>query len=100
MAFSATPAQTPAKTLKAVPVSTITTTPASRVLTTLYKKTLSNKGVADLSTVKYYNYNKFSYYATSYIQLCTKRTCIELARVKQGLESNSKSSASSLDLEN
>jgi hypothetical protein len=56
--------------------------PASRVLTTLYKKTLSNKGVADLSTVKYYNYNKFSYYTTSYIQLCTKRTRIELARVE------------------
>jgi hypothetical protein len=56
--------------------------PAFRVLTTLYKKTLSNKGVTDLSIVKYYNYNKFSYYATSYIQLCTKRTRIELARVK------------------
>jgi hypothetical protein len=74
--------------------------PASRVLTTLYKKTLSNKGVADLSIVKYYNYNKFSYYATSCTQPCTKRTCIELARVEQGLESNNKSSASSLDLEN
>ncbi len=52
-----------------MPVSTITTTtttPTSRVLTMLYKKTLSNKGVADLSTVKYYNYNKFGYYATSY----------------------------------
>ncbi len=46
---------------------TTTTTPASRALTTLYKKTLSNKGVADLSTVKYYNYNKLSYYATSCI---------------------------------
>ncbi len=45
--------------------TTATTTPASRALTTLYKKTLSNKGVADLSTVKYYNYNKFGYYATS-----------------------------------
>jgi hypothetical protein len=45
----------------------ITTATASRVLTTLYKKTLSNKGVADLSIVKYYNYNKFSHYATSYI---------------------------------
>jgi hypothetical protein len=41
--------------------------PTSRVLTTLYKKTLSNKGVTDLSIVKYYNYNKFSYYATSYM---------------------------------
>jgi hypothetical protein len=53
-----------------MPVSTITTattTPASKVLTTVYKKTLSNKGITDLSTVKYYNYNKFSYYATSYI---------------------------------
>jgi hypothetical protein len=52
-----------------MPVSTTTTiitTPASRVLTTLYKKTLSNKGVVDLSTVKYYNYNKFSYYTTNY----------------------------------
>ncbi len=47
--------------------TTITTTPTSRVLTTLYKKTPSNKGVADLSTIKYYNYNKFSYYATSCI---------------------------------
>ncbi len=47
--------------------TTATTTPTSRVLTTLHKKTLSNKGVADLSTVKYYNYNKFSHYATSYI---------------------------------
>jgi hypothetical protein len=47
--------------------TTATTTPVSRVLTTLYKKTLSNKGVANLSTVKYYNYNKFSHYATSYI---------------------------------
>jgi hypothetical protein len=46
---------------------TVTTTPAFRVLPIIYKKTLSNKGVADLSTVKYYNYNKFSYYATSYI---------------------------------
>ncbi len=86
-----------------MPVSTTTTTtttPTSRALTTLYKKTPSNKGVADLSTVKYYNCNKFSYYATSYIQPCTKRTCTELARVEQGLESDSKSSASSLDLEN
>ncbi len=80
--------------------TTMTTTPASRVLTTVYKKTLSNKGVIDLSTVKYYNYNKFSYYATSCTQPRTKRTYIELARVEQGLESNSKSSASSLDLEN
>ncbi len=80
--------------------TTATTTPASRALTTLYKKTLSNKGVADLSTVKYYNYNKFGYYATSCTQPRTKRTRIELARVEQGLESNSKSSASSLDLEN
>ncbi len=86
-----------------MPVSTTTTTttmPASRVLTTVYKKTLSNKGVTDLSTVKYYNYNKFSYYNTSYTQLRTKRTCIELARVEQGLESNSKSSTTSLDSEN
>ncbi len=68
-----------------MPVSTTTTiitTPASRVLTTLYKKTLSNKGVVDLSTVKYYNYNKFSYYTTNYTQLRTKRTYIELARVE------------------
>ncbi len=81
-------------------IITATTTPTSRVLTTLYKKTLSNKDVADLSIVKYYNYNKFSYYATSYTQLYTKRTYIELARVEQGLESNSKSSTLSLDLEN
>jgi hypothetical protein len=87
-------------------VSTITTiittitTPASRVLPIIYKKTLSNKGVADLSIVKYYNYNKFSYYVTSYTQPRTKRTYIELARVEQGLESNSESSASSLGLEN
>jgi hypothetical protein len=47
--------------------TTTTTTPAFRALTTLYKKTPSNKGVADLSIVKYYNYNKFGYYATSYI---------------------------------
>jgi hypothetical protein len=80
--------------------TTITTTPTSRVLTIVYKKTLSNKGVIDLSIVKYYNYNKFSYYTTSYIQLRTKRTCTELARVEQGLESNSKSSTMSLDLEN
>ncbi len=46
---------------------TVTTTPAFRALLIIYKKTLSNKGVADLSIVKYYNYNKFSYYATSYI---------------------------------
>ncbi len=86
-----------------MPVSTTTTTtttPASRALTTLYKKTPPNKGVADLSTVKYYNYNKFGHYATSCTQPCTKRTCTELARVEQGLESNSKSSALSLDLEN
>jgi hypothetical protein len=50
-----------------MPVSTTTTTPAPRVLTLLYKKTLSNKDVADLSIVKYYNYNKFSYYITNYI---------------------------------
>ncbi len=86
-----------------MPVSTtitITTTLTSRVLTTVYKKTLSNKGVVDLSIVKYYNYNKFGYYATSYTQLCTKRTYTELARVEQGLESNSKSSTTSLDSEN
>ncbi len=65
-----------------MPVSTTMTTPAFRVLTTLYKKTLSNKGVADLSIVKYYNYNKFSHYTTSYIQLRTKRTRVELARVE------------------
>jgi hypothetical protein len=63
-------------------VTTIITTPASRVLTTLYKKTPSNKGVTNLSIVKYYNYNKFSYYATSCTQLRTKRTYIELARVE------------------
>ncbi len=80
--------------------TTTTTTPTSRVLTTVYEKTLSNKGVVDLSTVKYYNYNKFGHYATSCIQLYTKRTCIELARVEQGLESNSKSSTTSLDSEN
>ncbi len=80
--------------------TTTTTTPASRVLTIVYKKTLSNKGVIDLSIVKYYNYNKFSYYTTSCTQLYTKRTCTELARVEQGLESNSKSSTTSLDLEN
>ncbi len=86
-----------------MPVSTTTTTttvPAFRALTTLYKKTPSNKGVADLSTVKYYNCNKFGHYATSCTQPRTKRTRIELARVEQGLESNSKSSALSLDLEN
>jgi hypothetical protein len=81
-------------------VSTMTTAPASRVLLIIHEKTLSNKGVADLSIVKYYNYNKFSYYATSYTQLCTKRTCTELARVEQGLESNSKSSTLSLGSEN
>jgi hypothetical protein len=63
-------------------IITITTIPTSRVLTTLYKKTLFNKGVADLSIVKYYNYNKFSHYATSYTQLRTKRTRVELARVE------------------
>jgi hypothetical protein len=46
---------------------TTTTMPASRVLPIIHEKTPSNKGVADLSIVKYYNYNKFSYYATSYI---------------------------------
>ncbi len=81
-------------------IITITTTPAFRVLPIIHEKTLSNKGVADLSIVKYYNYNKFSYYATSYIQPRTKRTYTELARVEQGLESNSKSSTSSLGLEN
>jgi hypothetical protein len=63
-------AQTLIKALKAMLVSTTTTiitTPTLRVLTILYKKTLSNKGVIDLSIVKYYNYNKFSYYATGYI---------------------------------
>ncbi len=81
-------------------IITTTTTPTSRVLSTIYKKTLSNKGAADLSIVKYYNYNKFSYYTTNYTQLRTKRTYAELARVEQGLESNSKSSALSLGLEN
>ncbi len=79
-------------------ITTIATT--SRILTILYKKTPSNKGVADLSIVKYYNYNKFGHYATSCTQPRTKRTCAELARVEQGLESDSKSSASSLDSEN
>jgi hypothetical protein len=74
--------------------------PTSRALSIIYEKTLSNKGVTDLSIVKYYNYNKFSYYVTSYIQLRTKRTQAELARVEQGLESNSKSSALSLGSEN
>ncbi len=63
-------------------MTTTTTMPTSRALTTLYKKTLSNKGVTDLSIVKYYNYNKFSHYATSYTQPCTKRTYTELARVE------------------
>jgi hypothetical protein len=79
---------------------TATTTPASRALPMIHEKTLSNKGVADLSIVKYYNYNKFSHYATNCTQLYTKRTRVELARVEQGLESNSKSSASSLGSEN
>jgi hypothetical protein len=79
---------------------TATTAPASRALPTIYEKTPSNKGVADLSTVKYYNYNKFSHYATSYTQLRTKRTRTELARVEQGLESDSKSITSSLGSEN
>ncbi len=79
---------------------TTTTTPASRVLSTVYKKTPSNKGIADLSTVKYYNYNKFGHYATSCTQPRTKRTRTELARVEQGLESDSKSSATSSDSEN
>ncbi len=79
---------------------TTTTAPASRVLSTVHEKTLSNKGIADLSTVKYYNYNKFGYYATSCTQPRTKRTRTELARVEQGLESDSKSSATSSDLEN
>ncbi len=86
-----------------MPVSTtttITTMPTSRVLTIVYKKTLSNKDIIDLSIVKYYNYNKFSHYTTSYTQLRTKRTRVELARVEQGLESNSKSSTMSLDSEN
>jgi hypothetical protein len=74
--------------------------PTSRALSIIYEKTLSNKGVTDLSIVKYYNYNKFSYYVTSYTQLRTKRTQAELARVEQGLESNSKSSALSLGSEN
>jgi hypothetical protein len=63
-------------------IITATTTPAFRVLPIIHEKTPSNKGVADLSIVKYYNYNKFSYYATSYTQLRTKRTRIELARVE------------------
>jgi hypothetical protein len=89
-----------------MPVSTMTTTitatttPASRALPTIHEKTPSNKGVADLSTVKYYNCNKFSHYATSCTQPRTKRTYTELARVEQGLESDSESSASSLGLEN
>ncbi len=79
---------------------TTTTTPASRVLSTVHEKTLSNKGITDLSTVKCYNYNKFGHYATSCTQPRTKRTCTELARVEQGLESDSKSSATSSDSEN
>jgi hypothetical protein len=62
-----------------MPVSTTITTPTFRVLTTVYEKTPSNKGVIDLSIVKYYNYNKFDYYATSCTQLRTKRTYVELA---------------------
>jgi hypothetical protein len=86
-----------------MPVSattTATTTPASRVLPTVHEKTLSNKGVADLSTVKCYNCNKFGYYATSCTQPRTERTRAELARVEQGLESDSESSAVSSDSEN
>jgi hypothetical protein len=103
VAFGSTPAQTPAKALKAMPVSTATTAttaPASRALTTLHEKTPSNKGVADLSTVKCYNCNKFGHYATSCTQPRTERTRAELARVEQGLESDSESSASSSDSEN
>jgi hypothetical protein len=68
-----------------MPVNTIittTTTPTFRVLTMLYKKTPANKDVVVLSTVKYYNYNKFSHYATSCTRLRTKRTYVELARVE------------------
>ncbi len=89
-----------------MPVSTATTTltattaPASRVLSTVHEKTPSNKGIADLSTVKCYNCNKFGHYATSCTQPRTERTCAELARVEQGLESNSESSAASSDSEN
>jgi hypothetical protein len=79
---------------------TTTTTPASRVLSIVHEKTPSNKGITNLSIVKYYNYNKFSHYATSCTQLRTKRTYTELARVEQGLESNSKSSTTSSDSEN
>jgi len=61
----------------------------------LEKYKSSNKGVADLSIVKYYNYNKFGYYATSCTMLCTERIRAELARVEQGLEfRNSESSIS------
>ncbi len=59
---------------------------------------MPNKGIADLSIVKYFNYNKFGYYALSCPLLYIKRIRTELARVEQGLESNSKDSL--LDLEN
>ncbi len=58
-----------------------------------------NKGVANLSIVKCYNYNKFGYYTTSCTMPRTERTRAELARVEQGLESRD-SEFSTSDSEN
>ncbi len=70
-----------------------------QVLNLRQKHKSFNKGVADLSIVKYYNYNKFSHYTTSCTMLRTKRTRAELARVEQGLESRDSESSIS-DSEN
>jgi len=70
-------------------ISTTINTPFLRALTLLrtltpflekYKS--SNKGVANLSIVKYYNCNKFSYYTISYTMPRTERTRTELAKVE------------------
>ncbi len=74
-------------------------TPFPRASTPYSKKPkLLNKGIIDLSIIKYFNYNKFGYYTLSCPLLRIKRIRVELARVEQGLESNSKNSL--LDSEN
>jgi hypothetical protein len=87
-------AQTPATPAKA-PISALINTPFPRASTPHPEKPkLPNKGIADLSTVKCFNCNKFGHYASSCPLPRTERTRAELARVEQGLESDSEDSLS------
>ncbi len=100
VAFSSTLVQIPAKAITTINTPFPCVLTLLRTLTSfLEKHKSSNKGVADLSIVKCYNYNKFSHNTISCTMLRTERTRAELARVEQGLESRDSESSTS-DSEN